>query len=137
MIIVPMNNDGPDMEMIEELVKNDETIKGMWAIPMYSNPTGISFSDDVVRRLARMETKAKDFTIIWDNAYALHHLYDEQDSILSIIDECKKAGNPDRVYMFGSTSKVTFPGSGIAFMASSKINIDYMKKAYINTDHWI
>lgn len=100
----------------------------MWAIPMYSNPTGISFSDDVVRRLARMETKAKDFTIIWDNAYALHHLYDEQDSILSIIDECKKAGNPDRVYMFGSTSKVTFPGSGIAFMASSKNNIDYMKK---------
>lgn len=128
MIIVPMNNDGPDMEMIEELVKNDETIKGMWAIPMYSNPTGISFSDDVVRRLARMETKAKDFTIIWDNAYALHHLYDEHDSILSIIDECKKAGNPDRVYMFGSTSKVTFPGSGIAFMASSKNNIDYMKK---------
>ena len=128
MIIVPMNDNGPDIEMIEYLVKNDDSIKGMWAVPMYSNPTGISYSDDVVRRLASMKTKANDFTIIWDNAYALHHLYEVPDTVLNILDECQKAGNPNRAYMFGSTSKVTFPGSGIAFMASSKENIAHMKK---------
>ncbi|HHU90570.1 MAG TPA: aminotransferase class I/II-fold pyridoxal phosphate-dependent enzyme [Clostridiaceae bacterium] len=129
MIIVPMNSNGPDIDMIEELVSQDETIKGMWAIPMYSNPSGITYSDEIVIRLANMKTKAPDFTVFWDNAYALHHLYDTpQDQLLSLIKECHKAGNSNRTYMFGSTSKVTFPGAGVAFMASSKENINYLKK---------
>ncbi len=128
MIVVPINSNGPDMDMIENLVSQDEAIKGMWAIPMYSNPSGITYSDDVVKRLANMNTKASDFRIFWDNAYALHHLYDTPDQLLNLISECRKAGNPDRTYMFGSTSKVTFPGAGVAFMASSKENIAHIKK---------
>jgi DNA-binding transcriptional MocR family regulator len=128
MIIVPIESNGPDIEMIENLVSQDETIKGMWSIPMYSNPSGITYSDEVVRRLANMKTKASDFRIFWDNAYALHHLYDTPDQLLNIISECQKAGNPERVYMFGSTSKVTFPGAGVAFVASSKENINDLKK---------
>lgn len=128
MITVPMKEDSPDMDMIETLVSEDETIKGMWSVPMYSNPTGITYSDDVVRRLAYMKTKAPDFIIMWDNAYCLHHLYDEHDKLADIISLCREAGNPDRVYMFGSTSKVTFAGAGVAFMASSKANIDHVKK---------
>mgnify|MGYP001175559216 FL=1 len=128
MIIIPMKDDGPDIDMIEDLVSQDENIKGMWAIPMYSNPTGITYSDEIVRRLAHMKTKAPDFTIFWDNAYGLHHLYDTPDRLLNLIEECCKAGNPNRTYMFGSTSKVTFPGAGVAFMASSKENIDHIKK---------
>lgn len=128
MIIVPIESNGPDIEMIEDLVSQDETIKGMWSIPMYSNPSGITYSDEVVRRLANMKTKASDFRIFWDNAYALHHLYDTPDRLLNIISECQRAGNPDRVYMFGSTSKVTFPGAGVAFVASSKENINHLKK---------
>lgn len=128
MIIVPMNSDGPDMDMIEELVAEDDTIKGMWAVPMYSNPSGITYSDNVVKRLANMKTKAEDFRILWDNAYGLHHLYDKPDKLLNILEECSKAGNPHRAYMFSSTSKVTFPGSGISFMASSKENIAHIKK---------
>ncbi len=128
MITIPMKNDGPDIEMIESLVAEDEAIKGMWSIPMYSNPTGVTYSDEVVKRLASMKTKAKDFRIIWDNAYAFHHLYDDHDNLLDIISECEKAGNPDRVFMFSSTSKVTFPGGGVAIMASSRENIAHIKK---------
>ena len=128
MIIVPINENGPDIDMIETLVSEDESIKGMWSIPMYSNPTGITYSEDVVKRLATMKTKASDFRILWDNAYALHHLYDTPDQLADIIALCREAGNPDRVYMFCSTSKVTFPGAGIAFMASSKENIAHIKK---------
>ncbi|MGI6085057.1 MAG: aminotransferase [Acetivibrionales bacterium] len=128
MIHIPMTNEGPDIELIENLVSKDESIKGMWSIPMYSNPTGITYSDDVVRRLAHMKTRASDFRIFWDNAYGLHHLYDTPDKLLNIIRECSNAGNPDRVYMFGSTSKITFPGAGVAFMASSKENINHVKK---------
>lgn len=128
MIVVPIKKDGPDMDMIEAIVAEDESIKGMWSIPMYSNPTGITYSDEVVKRLAYMKTKASDFTIIWDNAYGLHHLYDTQDKLADIMALCREAGNPDRVYMFSSTSKVTFPGAGVAFMASSKANIEHIKK---------
>lgn len=128
MINVPIKKDGPDMDMIEALVAEDESIKGMWSIPMYSNPTGITYSDEVVKRLAYMKTKASDFIIIWDNAYGLHHLYDTHDKLADIIALCREAGNPDRVYMFSSTSKVTFPGAGVAFMASSKANIEHVKK---------
>ncbi len=128
MITVPMKKDGPDMDMIEALVAEDESIKGMWNIPMYSNPTGITYSEEIVRRLAYMKTKAPDFRIIWDNAYALHHLYDTPDKLADIISLCREAGNPDRVYMFSSTSKVTFPGAGVAFIASSKANTEHLRK---------
>ncbi|NLU52649.1 MAG: aminotransferase [Clostridiaceae bacterium] len=130
MINIPMKSDGPDMDMIEELVANDETIKGMWSIPMYSNPTGITYSDTVVKRLASMKTKAPDFTIFWDNAYGVHHLYETEDKLLDIISECEKAGNPNRAYMFSSTSKITFPGAGISIIASSKENIAYVNKLF-------
>lgn len=128
MIIIPMNHQGPIMDIVEELVSNDDSIKGMWCVPKYSNPSGISYSDDVVKRLASMNTKAADFRIIWDNAYALHHLYETPDEILDIISECRSAGNPHRAYMFSSTSKVTFPGSGVSVIASSKENVAHIKK---------
>jgi len=127
MINVPLNSDGPDMDMVEELVK-DEAVKGIWCVPKYANPTGVSYSDEVIKRLAAMKPAAKDFRLFWDNAYCEHHLYDEHDDILNILEECEKAGNPDMAYVFASTSKITWPGNGIAAMASSKANIDSIKK---------
>lgn len=128
MIIVDMKNDGPDMEAVEKLVCEDEAIKGIFCVPKYSNPGGVTYSDEVVDRLANMKTKAKDFRIFWDNAYTVHHLFDKGDSLKDILEACKKAGNEDRVFMYTSTSKVTLPGAGIAVMAASKANIAFTKK---------
>lgn len=128
MINIPMNSDGPDMDMIEKLVSEDQSIKGIWCVPMYSNPTGITFSDEVVRRFAKLSPKANDFRIFWDNAYCVHHLSDDCDKLLNILEEAKKYGNEDMIYIFGSTSKVSFAGGGVAVMGASEKNIAYYKK---------
>lgn len=126
MIPVTLTEWGPDMKAIQDLVQ-DETVKGIWCVPKYTNPYGGCYSDDAVRALAQLKPKAKDFRIFWDNAYGIHYIYKDV-TVLNMLDECKKAGHPDMVYMFGSTSKVTFPGAGVGFFGASKANIEFTEK---------
>lgn len=126
MIPVPMTADGPDMAEVERLAAEDAGIKGIWCVPKYSNPDGVSYSDEVVRRLASMTTAAPDFRIFWDNAYAVHHLTDEEVEIADLLALCAEHGNPDRAFVFGSTSKITFAGAGVAFFGASPDNVAWL-----------
>ncbi|MFJ8308298.1 MULTISPECIES: aminotransferase class I/II-fold pyridoxal phosphate-dependent enzyme [unclassified Streptomyces] len=126
MIQVPMTDEGPDMDVVERLVAEDAGIKGIWCVPKYSNPSGVSYGDETVARLARMETAAPDFRIFWDNAYAAHHLTDEPVEIADLLGACATAGHPDRAFVFGSTSKITAAGAGVAFFGSSPANVRWL-----------
>lgn len=131
MINIPMSESGPDMDLVEKYVNNDPAVKGIWCVPKYSNPQGYSYSDETVRRFAALKPAAADFRIFWDNAYAVHHIYEEKEKqveILDIISEAEKAGNPNIVYEFCSTSKVSFSGSGISAVATSAENLEWIKK---------
>lgn len=129
MITVPMLPTGPDMDFVEQAVRSDETVKGIWCVPMYSNPTGVTYSDSTVARLAEMEAKAPDFTIMWDNAYCVHHLYGAQDKLANILELCTAAGHADRPLMFCSFSKITFAGGSVSCVAGSENSIAVMLKA--------
>ncbi|GAA2061122.1 aminotransferase class I/II-fold pyridoxal phosphate-dependent enzyme [Streptomyces albiaxialis] len=126
MIPVPMTDDGPDMDEVERLAAADPAVKGIWCVPKYSNPSGVCFSDETTARLAAMPTAAPDFRIFWDNAYAVHHLTDEPVEIADLLAACAAAGNPDRALVFGSTSKITTAGSGVAFFGASEANLDWL-----------
>lgn len=131
MITLELGETGPDMDQVERLVAEDESIKGIWSVPKYSNPTGTTYSDEVVDRFAKMKAKAPDFRIFWDNAYAVHHLTERPDRLKNLFEACKMAGNPDRVLIFSSTSKISFAGAGLSLMAGSENNINWVKKQII------
>ena len=131
MIPIPMKEDGPDMDLVEKLVAEDAAVKGIWCVPKYSNPQGITYSDEVVKRFAALKPAAADFRIYWDNAYCIHHLYEEpekQAHILNILDACASCGNPDMVYEFASTSKVSYAGGGISAVAASEANLAEIRR---------
>lgn len=128
MVNIPMTESGPDMDLVEKLVSTDSSVKGIWCVPKYSNPQGIVYSEETVRRFANLKPAAKDFRIYWDNAYCVHYLYDDSIEIPEILSECEKAGNPDMVYEFCSTSKITFAGAGISAVASSAANLNWIRK---------
>jgi DNA-binding transcriptional MocR family regulator len=127
MIPVPMTDDGPDVAAVERLVAADPRIKGMWCVPKYSNPTGVCYSEQTIRRLAEMHTAADDFRLFWDNAYAVHHLTGDKVAIAPVLAWCERTGNPHRAFVFGSTSKITFPGAGVSFFGSSPENVAWFQ----------
>ncbi len=129
-IIVPMTSSGPDMDMVERLVMEDESIKGIWCVPKYSNPQGITYSDETVIRFSKLRPKAKDFRVFWDNAYAIHDICDQSDTLLNLMDECVKNSNANLPLLFCSTSKITFPGGGVSAVGSSSENISQLKEMY-------
>lgn len=128
MINIPMDENGPDMEMVKRLVEGDEAVKGIWCVPKYANPTGVTYSNEVVAAFANLKPKAEDFRIFWDNAYFVHHVSNTPDVLLNIISACEKAGNPDMVFEFVSTSKISFSGAGVSAIATSEKNLAYIKK---------